>query len=137
MTCVSRRVFVPLVGAFALGSILSACSGSNPDGAVGTSGESDTFVGVDVSTPPFVTVENRTGTSLVTGQVSLVTGGTRPPYFVMLPRIEHGGRRTFPLDSFRTNDGTPFRRNMARARAVKITANDLNGKPHEYEIPFQ
>ena len=125
-------VFPPLCLVLLSGA-LAACSG----GSGAASAQSpDALVRMEMNDMG-VTVENRTGTSLVGGQVTLVAGGTRPPFFVMLPRIENGGRRTFPLDSFRTNDGTPFRRGMVRARAVKITANDLNGKPHEYEIPFQ
>ena len=63
-----------------------------------------------------VTVENKTGTSLVSGQVSIITAGTRPPFFAVISRIGNNERRTFPLDTFRTGDGTQFRKGIARAR---------------------
>jgi hypothetical protein len=74
MTCVSPPRLVLLVGAFALGLTLSACSSSGSDGAVGTSGQSDAFVSVDVSTPPFITLENRTGQPLVDVNVGIKAG---------------------------------------------------------------
>ncbi len=110
-----------------------ACSGARPQAA--SAATADALVGLQL-TDSAVTLENRTGTSLVGGQIIMVSAGTRPPFFVMLPRIQSGEKRSFALDSFRSNDGTPFRRSLARARAVKVTATDLAGKTHEYEIPF-
>ena len=55
MTWVSRRVLVSFVGAVALGSILSACSSATPNLGVGTSGQINSFVTVDTSSPPIIT----------------------------------------------------------------------------------
>jgi hypothetical protein len=134
MTCVSRRVLVSLVGAFALGSILSACSGSNPDGAVGTSGESDTFVGVDVSTPPFVTVENRTGQPLVDVNVGIKSGMLT--YSGTVSRLEAKEKRQIRHADFTSRDGTAFNLRIARPKQVSITARDTAGKQFEATLPW-
>jgi len=54
-----------------------------------------------------------------------------------LERVQSGEKRTIRLDSFRSKDGTPFRRGVTRVRSVKITATDLFGKTHEYQVPFK
>ena len=127
-------VVFPFVWLVMLAGAVGACSATSSGAASAQS--ADALVRMEM-TESVVTVENRTGTALVGGQVTIVAGGTRPPFFVVLPRIGNGERRNFPLDTFRTGDGTPFRRGMVRARAVRVTANDLVGKAHEYEIPFK
>ena len=117
-----------------LSGAAGACSGSGSN--VASAQSADALIRMEMNALG-VSVENKTGTALVDGQLTLVAGGTRPPFFSMLPRIESGGKRTFGLDAFRTSDGTPFRRGIVRVRAVRITAKDLNGKAHEYEIPFE
>lgn len=126
-------IVLPPLCVVALAGTLGACSGARSQAASAAS--ADALVGLQL-TETSVTLENRTGTSLVGGQITVVPAGTRPPFFVMLPRIQSGEKRTFALESFRSNDGTMFRRSLARARAVKVTATDLVGKTHEYEIPF-
>ncbi len=122
-----------LVALVSLAGMLGACSGARPQAA--SAAQPDALVGLQL-TDTAVLLENRTGTSLVDGQITVVPAGTRPPFFVMLPRIQSGEKRTFALETFRSNDGTLFRRSLARARAVRVTATDLVGKKHEYEIPF-
>jgi hypothetical protein len=128
------NVVRPVLCLALLSGAAGACSGGGS--GVASAQSADALIRMEMNDLG-VSVENKTGTSIVSGQVTLVAGGTRPPFFVMLPRIESGGKRTFGLDTFRTSDGTPFRRGLVRARAVRISANDLNGKAHEYEIPFQ
>ena len=134
MTCVSRRVLVPLVCAFALGSILSACSSSNPDDAVGTSGESDAFVSVDVSTPPFVTLENRTGQPLVDVNVGIKSGMLT--YTGTVSRLEAKEKRQIRHADFTSRDGTAFNLRIARPTQVAITARDAAGKQFEATRPW-
>jgi hypothetical protein len=127
------HVVLPSLCVVALAGATGACAGSTSQ--VASAASADALIGLQL-TNSTVTLDNRTGTSIVSGQLQLVSAGTRPPFFVMLPRLQSGEKRDFALDSFRTNDGTPFRRSLARARAVKVTATDLSGKTHEYEIPF-
>jgi hypothetical protein len=134
MTCVSRRVLIPLVGAFALGSILSACSGSNPDGAVGTTGASDAFVTVDVSTPPFVTVENRTGQPLVDVNVGIKSGMLT--YSGSVSRLEAKEKRQIRHADFTSRDGTAFNLRIARPKQLSVSARDTAGKQFETTLPW-
>ena len=113
---------------------LSACGGSNS--GVASAASADALIGLELSDSG-VTLDNRTGTTLVKGELTVIPMGVRQPFFIVLPRIQSGEKRTFALDQFRTNDGTQFNRSLARAKAVKISATDLNGKAHEYEIPFE
>jgi hypothetical protein len=52
----------------------------------------------------------------------------------MLGRMPNGEKRSFPLESFRMLDGTKFRLNVTRVSSVKISAKDVTGKTHEYEV---
>ena len=114
-----------------------ACSGGNPEEAVaaGTAGENSPFV-IEVS-QTFITVENRTGVPLSGGLMEIIPRGVLPPFKSTLPRLENGARREIPLNAFKASDGSPFNRNLARARTVKLTAKDLNGKDYTFETPFE
>ena len=134
MICVSRRVLVPLVGVFALGSILSACSSSGADRAVGTSGESDAFVTVDVSTPPFVTLENRTDQPLIDVTVGIKSGMLT--YSGSASRLEAKEKRQLRHAEFSSRDGTSFNLRIARPTTVSVTARDTAGKRFETTMPW-
>ena len=69
--------------------------------------------------------------------MELIPRGVPPPFKSTLPRLENGARRDIMLNTFRANDGTPFNRNLARARTVKVTAKDTNGKEYAFETPFE
>jgi len=83
-----------------------------------------------------ISLENRTGTSLSKGQVSVIPEGIPRPYVVLLPYMASGEKRTFPLSAFRAQDGTPFRQDVAKGKSVKVTATDSNGQVREREVPF-
>ena len=71
------------------------------------------------------------------GQMEIIPRGVLPPFRSTLPRLENGARRDINLNTFRSADGTVFNRNLARARTVKLTAKDLNGKEYAFETPFE
>lgn len=107
----------------------AACSTAESSG--------DTSLVVEVSQDA-VTVENRTGTPLTRGEVSVIPYGTVPrPYVLVMPRLPIGEKRTFPLTSFRNTDGTRFMRNAAKGRRVRVTAQDVGGKTYQREVPFR
>lgn len=110
-------------------SAAAACSG-------GGSESGDTSLVVEVSSSS-VTVENRTGTSLAKGEVSVIPQGFPRPYVALLPRMSSGEKRTFAFTTFRMSDGTPFRRDVAKGKSVKVTATDSAGKTYAREVPFQ
>jgi hypothetical protein len=100
----------------------AACSG-DPEGAgaTGTGGDAVASPVVITVSPTYITVENRTGAPLVGGDMEI---------------LENGRKRDFTLNTFRSNDGTPFSRTITRARRVKIAAKDRTGKVYENEVPF-
>lgn len=126
LTIVAFLCAVPFV---ALTSGLSACSGA--------AGSGTTSLVVEVL-PDAVTVENKTGTPLMRGEVSVVPYGTAArPYVVMLPHLSNGEKRSFPLTSFRNPDGTRFMRGAANGRVVRVSAKDVGGQVYEREVPFR
>jgi hypothetical protein len=133
MTCVSRRVLVPFVGAFALGSILSACSSAT--GAVGTSGHTDAFVAVDTSSPPMITLENRTAQPLVDVNLSIKSGMLT--FTDRVSRLEANEKRSIRHGDFTSRDGTSFNLRVARPREVAVSAKNLEGKTFEATLPWQ
>ena len=84
-----------------------------------------------------ITLENRTGTSLSKGEMTVIPQGIPRPYVMILPHMTNGAKRTFQLSLFRMSDGSPFRRDVANGRSVKITARDVAGKTYEREVPFK
>lgn len=119
---------------FACTLLLAAAAAS---GCAAASGDDEATAPLGVSISDwYVTVENRTGSPLVDGKVEIIPAG--PTVFqTSFPRMENRERRDFTLDTFRAIDGTPFRRGVIRARRVKVSAKDINGKVYEREVPFE
>ena len=135
MTWVFRRVVVPLVAAVALGSILTACSNSSASGAVGTSGQTDAFVIVDTSSPPVITIENRTAEPLI--DVSLSIKGGILTFSDRISRLEANEKRPIRYGDFTSRDGTSFNLRVARPREVAVSARNLEGKTFDATLPWQ
>jgi hypothetical protein len=116
--------------------VLSACS-SGPKaeaGAVSTAGERPA-IGLSFS-QTYLTIENHTGVPLIDGQIDIVPAGLMAPFHTTLSRIEADGKQDLPFNRFRGSDGTQFRRGIAKARRVRITATDINGRQYRQELPF-
>ena len=115
---------------------LAGCSSSTraEAGATGTTGNSSA-IGV-AFTPTYITIENHSGVPLVEGEVTIVPSGLMPPFHAPLPRVESSGKHDMVFSAFRGADGTSFRRGVIRARRVRITATDINGKKYQQEVPF-
>jgi hypothetical protein len=122
----------------ALALCTAACSGGSPESAAaaGTSGDANAPIGITIENT-YVTIENRSGAPLLEGQMEITQLGVRPPFRMVMQRLENGSARDFTLGQFRMADGTLFNRTIARARSLKLTAKDINGKTYEQEIPFQ
>jgi hypothetical protein len=131
MTCASRRFLVPVV----LTSILSACSSGSATGAVGTSGEINSFVTVDVSSPPIITVQNRTAEPLV--DVSIAIKSSTLTFSDRVSRLEANERRPIRQGDFTSRDGTSFNLRVARPQSIAVTAKNLNGRQFETTLPWQ
>ena len=115
---------------------LAGCSSSTQAeaGAVGTAG-GNSAIGVSFA-PTYLTIENHTGAPLVEGELAIVPSGLMPPFHASLPRVESSGKQDVLFSAFRGNDGTTFRRGVTRARRVRMTATDINGKKYQQEVPF-
>ena len=135
MTWVSRRVLVPLVGAVALGSILSACSSGSATGAVGTSGQINSFITVDVSSPPIFTVQNRTAQPLVDVNIAIKSGMLT--FTDRISRLEANERRPVRQGDFTSRDGTSFNLRVARPKEIAVSARNLEGKTFDATLPWQ
>jgi hypothetical protein len=131
MTCTSLRVLVPVV----LTSILSACSSGSAKGAVGTSGAINSFVTVDVSSPPIITVQNRTAEPLVDVSIAIKSGMLT--FSDRVSRLEANERRPIRQGDFTSRDGTSFNLRVARPKSIAVTAKNLNGKQFETTLPWE
>jgi hypothetical protein len=114
---------------------VAACSSGDPAeaGAVGTTG---TPLGVTMS-QTYLSVENRSGVPILEGEIQIVPRGVMPPFRTRLPRIEGSQKVDLMFNTFYSKDGTPFRRGVTRARAVRIVATDITGKKIEQDVPFE
>ena len=119
--------FSALIVAMGVGS---ACSTSSTAAA----GDANAPFAVEL-TKASVSIVNQTGTGIAGGTLNLVPVGFPRPYFVMLPRMTTGEKRSFPLETFRMLDGTKYRLNVTKVKSIKVEAKDVVGKPIEYEIP--
>ena len=98
-------------------------------------GSGDTNLVVEVLQDE-ITLENKTGSSISKGELSIVPMGFERPYVSNISYLTVGAKRSFPLNSFRGSDGSPFRREVAKGKSVKVTARDSVGKSYEREVPF-
>ena len=110
-------------------SAAASCSGGDPG-----AGSANGSFAIEVS-QMYITVENRTGSPLVGGDVEIIPVGILPPFRSSLPRLEAGGEATILLNTF-VGSGTVFNRNIARGRSVRVTATDQLGDVYEHEVPF-
>ena len=137
MRCLFASRGLVLSAAFTLlaACSLAGCSSSTraEAGAVGTTGSS--AIGVSFA-PTYITIENHSGVPLIEGEATIVPSGLMPPFHAPLSRVESNGKVDVLLSHFRGNDGTSFRRGVIRARRVRITATDINGKKYQQEVPF-
>jgi hypothetical protein len=115
-------------------SILAASGGAAACSGVAESGDLSLVIQVSQDE---ITVENRTGASLSKGEVSITPQGIARPYVANLVYMTNGSKHSFPLTSFRMSDGSPFRRDVANGKSVKVTAKDVSGKTYEHEVPFK
>jgi hypothetical protein len=137
MRCLVRfRGFVPIALCLSLAAAsLAACSSSPPAeaGGVATTGTAPLAI---TFSQTYLTVENRTGVPIAEGAVEIVPRGVMPPFRTTLPRLEGSQKRDLVFNTFRSRDGTTFRRGVTKTRTVRVTATDITGKKLEHEVPF-
>ena len=130
-----RRQILPIV-IVALGSFVTACSSSGiASGAVGTSGESTAFILVDTSSPPIITIQNRTAQPLVDVNLTIKSGMLT--FTDRVSRLEANEKRPIRHADFTSRDGTSFNLRVARPREVGVSAKSLEGKAFDATLPWQ
>ena len=113
-------------------ALLAVCAVAACSGGAAQAEDGPFFIEISQT---YVTVENRTGSPIVEGEVSIVPVGILPPFTARLPRLDVGGETTLLLNTFRGSGG-PFNRNIANARTVMVTATSQQGEVYEHEAPF-
>jgi hypothetical protein len=109
-------------------------SGCAEEGAAERTPPADSPVLLEPS-QAYVTFTNRAGLPLIDIRISIVPYG--PTEFTrVVTRVENTARRQIPVNEFRSRDGTVFNPRVTRAKAVRLTAKDLNGKAYEAEVPW-
>jgi hypothetical protein len=84
-----------------------------------------------------IVVENQTGNPLTKGEISLLPQGISRPYIAPLSNLGNGQKRTIYFRNFRMSDATPYRREVANVKAVRVVATDVMGKGFQREVPFK
>ena len=104
-------------------------------GGGGVSASGTDQIGIEVSSL-MVTLENKSGFGLRSVEAVIEPAGLQKTgYTASIGRLENGQKRQISLNEFRTQDGTPFTQRI-RASAVRVTADDINGKEYEAVVPW-
>jgi hypothetical protein len=132
-----RRAFAVTLAALAAASFASACSNaSGVSGAVGTSGEGASSILVTPSSRA-VSVENRTGQSLVNVQVTIHQVGSSPDFLQSVASMDAGERKDLPLPEFHTKDKVTLNIMFFRPQQVVVTAHDQLGNNYNTTVPWK
>jgi len=131
-----RTVVLGIV--FLAACLAAACSSSSTSaaGAVGTSGESGPFMGVELSSIVMV-VENRVAQPLLDVRIAIKPVGGATEFTKLVSRMEGGEKRTISLGDFFGRDGTPFSLRVVRPKEVNITAVNLTGQKYAMTTPWK
>ncbi len=89
------------------------------------------------NTQMFITVENRSGLALREVTIQIVPVGRATDFSIIVPRLENGDKRDFPLGNFRGRDGTPFNLRVVRPKSVKVSGTNINNAVVEAEVAWQ
>jgi hypothetical protein len=89
-----------------------------------------------ITSPTYITIENRSGSALAEGLIELVPSGVLAPFRRELPRMESGAKRDVSYDLFTGAGGARFRPGATRIKLVRITAKDVAGRTYKVEAPF-
>lgn len=89
------------------------------------------------NTQMFITVENRSGLALREVTIQIVPVGRSTDFSIIVPRLENGDKRDFPLGNFRGRDGTPFNLRVVRPKSIKVSGTNINNEVIESEVPWE
>jgi len=121
------RHFVSLLAVLAVGACGGVMAPAQPESAP---------LRID-NTQMFITVENRSGLALREVTIQIVPVGRSTDFSIIVPRLENGDKRDFPLGNFRGRDGTPFNLRVVRPKSIKVTGTNINNQVIEAEVPWE
>ena len=136
MSWSNRRAFA--VASLVFASVtFASCSGSNgTSNAVGTSGQTDSAIGVATS-PRGVTVENRGSQHLADVKVSVSAAGSSKTYDQMVATLAPSERKELALSNFKTSENVALNAMFSVPQQITVTATDDEGKMHTVTVPWK
>jgi hypothetical protein len=89
------------------------------------------------NTQMFITVENRSGLALREVTIEIVPVGRSTDFSIVVPRLDNGDKRDYPLGNFRGREGTPFNLRVVRPKSVKVKGTNIYNQVVEVEVPWR
>jgi hypothetical protein len=129
---------VVLAGVVLAACLAAGCSSTSTSaaGAVGTSGETAAFMGVELSSIVMV-IENQAAQPLLDIRLAIKPVGGATEFTKLVNRMEAGEKRTISLGDFGGRDGTPFSLRVVRPKEVGVTAVNLMGQKFSMTKPWK
>ena len=84
-----------------------------------------------------VTVTNTSGRALLDIRVEILPVGRATSYSLYAGRLENSEKRSLSFDRFTDRDAVPFSPRRAKASAVAVSANDIDGVAVRAEVPWK
>jgi len=110
----------------------AACGGGGTSSGAG----GPALIEVEIS-QIYLTVTNKSGRALNDVRVFIEPIGGATVFSARVGRMEQGEQRDLSLGQFQGRDGTPFDRRTVRAKTVRVSGTDLDGKTVEAEKPWR
>ena len=121
-----RTRFVVIIAAAVLAA---SCGGGAPTGDVDK---------ITVVQSQFdITVTNTAGKALFEIKAEILPVGPSSHFATLIARMENGERRVLAHNVFTDRDGVPFSARNHKAKAVAVSAKDIDGKAIYMETPWK
>ena len=120
----TRFVFLAVLAMAATG-----CGGGAPTGDVDK---------IEVVQSQFdIAVTNKSGKALFEVKAEILPVGPSSHFSTIIARMENGERRVLAHNLFSDRDGVPFSARNHKAKAVAVSAKDIDGKAIYMETPWE
>ena len=121
----TRVVFLAVFAAAAA----AGCGGGAPTGDVDK---------IEVVQSQFdIAVTNKSGKALFEVKAEILPVGPSSHFTTLVARMENGERRVLAHNLFSDRDGVPFSARNHKAKAVAVSAKDIDGKALQVEMPWK
>ena len=113
----------------ALALAVTGCGGGAPTGDVDK---------IEVVQSQFdIAVTNKSGKALFEVKAEILPVGPSSHFSTIIARMENGERRVLAHNLFSDRDGVPFSARNHKAKAVAVSAKDIDGKPVQVEMGWK